>query len=140
MVLGDVISRFAPFFRMYSTYVNNHEAASQFLGRILKSRPKKYERFIQLIEGSTWAIAVGRVSQGVIIMCTMRFAENAQNPACKGQSLQSFFILPIQRIPRYKLLVEELLKHTPITHPDHSTLSEALKVSERLPCAPVYGS
>jgi hypothetical protein len=26
----------------------------------------------------------------------------------------------IQRVPRYKLLLEELLKYTPASHPDHA--------------------
>jgi len=31
----------------------------------------------------------------------------------KGNSLQSLLIMPIQRIPRYRLLLEEIIKKTP---------------------------
>ena len=32
--------------------------------------------------------------------------------SCKGLTLQSFLIMPVQRVPRYKLLLKELLKRT----------------------------
>ena len=40
--------------------------------------------------------------------------------------LQSYLIEPVQRIPRYKLLLQELLKRTPQRHPDHAPLAAAL--------------
>ena len=43
---------------------------------------------------------------------------------------QSFLIKPVQRIPRYKLLLEELLKYTPSephAHPDHAAVQDAVK-------------
>jgi hypothetical protein len=33
--------------------------------------------------------------------------------------------MPIQRIPRYLLLLKELIKHTPESHPDFTNLNEA---------------
>lgn len=33
--------------------------------------------------------------------------------------------MPIQRIPRYKLLIAELIKHTPSNHPDFESLTKA---------------
>lgn len=38
----------------------------------------------------------------------------------------SGLVLPIQRLPRYSLLLEELLKHTSKVHPDYSDLHVAL--------------
>eukprot|EP00808_Paulinella_micropora_P031661 g35776.t1 len=47
------------------------------------------------------------------------------------QELPSLFIGPIQRIPRYQLLLQELLKRTPEDHPDHKMLTDSLdKVKE----------
>ncbi|ETO30629.1 hypothetical protein RFI_06492 [Reticulomyxa filosa] len=36
-------------------------------------------------------------------------------------------ILPIQRIPRYKILLEEIVKNTEVSHPDLQPLQEALE-------------
>jgi FYVE/RhoGEF/PH domain-containing protein 5/6 len=43
----------------------------------------------------------------------------------------SYLILPIQRIPRYRMLLESIIAATPQTHPDYQLLTEALsKISE----------
>lgn len=43
-----------------------------------------------------------------------------------GCTLQSCLILPVQRIPRYELLLNEMLKNTPSSHPDRPKLLLAL--------------
>ncbi|XP_054715592.1 rho guanine nucleotide exchange factor 17-like [Uloborus diversus] len=44
----------------------------------------------------------------------------------KGKlSLDALLIMPVQRIPRYELLIKELLKHTPLDHPDYKLLLQA---------------
>jgi len=44
--------------------------------------------------------------------------------------------MPIQRIPRYRLLLQELLKYTPETHPDYANINKAvaeiMKVAEHV--------
>merc|ERR1712137_1321157 len=46
-------------------------------------------------------------------------------------SIGAYLIVPVQRIPRYRLLFEQLLKLTPKTHPDCEKLNETLeKVNE----------
>ena len=39
--------------------------------------------------------------------------------------LQSLLITPVQRIPRYNLLITDLLKRTPPEHPDYNNLQIA---------------
>ena len=40
---------------------------------------------------------------------------------------EQFLIRPIQRIPRYEMLLSELLKNTPECHADHIPVQSALK-------------
>jgi hypothetical protein len=40
--------------------------------------------------------------------------------------LESMLIQPVQRLPRYKLLLQELFKNTWDTHPDYADLTRAL--------------
>ena len=41
-------------------------------------------------------------------------------------AIPDFLIMPIQRIARYVLLLQDLRKHTPASHPDHALLSRAV--------------
>lgn len=36
-----------------------------------------------------------------------------------------YYITPVQRVPRYGLLIRDLLKATPTTHPDYKQLCDA---------------
>ncbi|XP_077984576.1 rho guanine nucleotide exchange factor 17-like [Glandiceps talaboti] len=51
----------------------------------------------------------------------------------KGKfTFDDLIIQPVQRIPRYSLIIKELLKHTSSNHPDHSSLKDARKEIEKL--------
>lgn len=39
-----------------------------------------------------------------------------------GRKLSSLLITPIQRVPRYQLLVKEVLQHTPYNHKEYRLL------------------
>jgi len=41
--------------------------------------------------------------------------------------ITSYLITPVQRVPRYLLLLTDLLKHTPAKHPQHDVLTRALE-------------
>lgn len=41
-------------------------------------------------------------------------------------SFESCLIVPVQRIPRYQLLLSDFLRHTPETHPDYADLKQVL--------------
>ncbi|OZJ06047.1 hypothetical protein BZG36_01141 [Bifiguratus adelaidae] len=47
-------------------------------------------------------------------------------------SLQSLFMEPVQRIPRYKLLIDEILKRTPEIHPDVQDLRLARETASSI--------
>eukprot|EP01127_Copromyxa_protea_P017174 TRINITY_DN5202_c0_g1_i1.p1 TRINITY_DN5202_c0_g1~~TRINITY_DN5202_c0_g1_i1.p1 ORF type:complete len:1213 (+),score=239.05 TRINITY_DN5202_c0_g1_i1:596-4234(+) len=49
-----------------------------------------------------------------------------------GQKFQDYFITPVQRISRYSLLIKNLLRQTPGTHPDYTILEEVGSICENL--------
>jgi len=49
-----------------------------------------------------------------------------KDPRTSKLGLQSYLILPIQRIPRYRLLLEDYIKHTDSNHQDYEGLQKAL--------------
>jgi hypothetical protein len=56
------------------------------------------------------------------------FLEDVQaKPEAGGLTIRAFLILPIQRIPRYTLLLADLVKHTPPEHPDNTQLNASLE-------------
>ncbi|KAJ1968779.1 hypothetical protein IWQ62_001036 [Dispira parvispora] len=48
------------------------------------------------------------------------------HPSCQKLGLSDLLIEPVQRIPRYTLLLTDLLKNTPVHHPDSQDLQRAL--------------
>jgi hypothetical protein len=50
----------------------------------------------------------------------------------RGLSLNGFLTKPIQRVTRYPLLIEKILKHTPIDHPDYQSIQQALECARQL--------
>lgn len=55
-----------------------------------------------------------------------------QRPECAGQLLDSLLITPIQRLPRYELLLRELVECTPEEHPDSAELQAAFDAMRRV--------
>ena len=53
--------------------------------------------------------------------------ESQQCLQYKVQLLSSLLIMPVQRVPRYRLLIKELLKNTVKEHVDYNSLQAALK-------------
>eukprot|EP01100_Stratorugosa_tubuloviscum_P000667 TRINITY_DN1148_c0_g1_i1.p1 TRINITY_DN1148_c0_g1~~TRINITY_DN1148_c0_g1_i1.p1 ORF type:complete len:886 (-),score=402.98 TRINITY_DN1148_c0_g1_i1:64-2721(-) len=45
----------------------------------------------------------------------------------QGLKITALLIMPVQRIPRYVLLIKEFNKHTPENHPDSTAIGQALK-------------
>lgn len=96
--ISDIFISINSFLKCYVEYVNNYNDSMSLLGKLVKRNPK-FETFIAKVE---------------------------KTPETRGLDLQSFLIMPVQRIPRYVMLLADLLKHTPQEHPDHQGLSLAL--------------
>ncbi|XP_067101745.1 rho guanine nucleotide exchange factor 17-like [Osmerus mordax] len=61
-----------------------------------------------------------------------KFLEQSMRENKEKQALGDLMIKPVQRIPRYELLVKDLLKHTSEDHPDHPFLLDAQRDIKRL--------
>lgn len=107
--IGDVLADMTPFMRLYAEYVGNFSEATE-LFRSLTSRKsgEGNARFKAFLECAYQTESVMRVGE-----------------------LDSFMVQPVQRLPRYKMFLETLIKYTPKSHEDFLPLSGALKrVSE----------
>uniref|UniRef100_A0A7S4DVG1 DH domain-containing protein n=1 Tax=Lotharella globosa TaxID=91324 RepID=A0A7S4DVG1_9EUKA len=60
-----------------------------------------------------------------------KFLKKVQD-ANGGMGISSYLIMPIQRVPRYVLLIKELVKHTDQEHPEYTSLQRALKSIQKI--------
>lgn len=103
-ILGDIFGRLcaqnsdSEFINVYSAYMNEFKVAMQTLARYEQTSPE-FKEGLQ--------------------SCQLR-------QECEGLSLAAFLLTPIQRLPRYELLLKELLKQTPLEHPDNYYVGEAV--------------
>lgn len=96
--IGDVFVYMADWFRVYTDYINNYDQSQSTLLRCKEESP----RFAQFLY------------------------ERSMEPICALRGLESFLVAPIQRLPRYGLLLRELIKVTDESHPDHADLNLAV--------------
>ncbi|KAL9650367.1 hypothetical protein ABK040_016434 [Willaertia magna] len=96
---GEAFLEMAPFMKLYTEYINNFQNAAT----ILRERRKKNQNLNNYLN---------------------KCKETREE--CKGLDITSFMILPVQRIPRYQLLLKELLKYTPKEHSDYKKLQTTL--------------
>ncbi|KAG2184753.1 hypothetical protein INT43_000666 [Umbelopsis isabellina] len=61
--------------------------------------------------------------------------ESLRKKETNRMGLTDYMIIPIQRVTRYSLLLKDLKKHTPTTHPDYNNIDKALKVMTGLALA-----
>ncbi|XP_076467848.1 rho guanine nucleotide exchange factor 17-like [Babylonia areolata] len=61
-----------------------------------------------------------------------KFIEQCQRDSGSKLSMKDLIVRPIQRIPRYELLIQRLLDNTPVDHPDHPLLQRACRAMHDL--------
>lgn len=95
---GKPILELCDFMKSYSMYVNNYEMAMQVVQQYKRTN-KKFVKFL---------------------------AETMKHERVRNHTIEDYLIIVIQRIPRYVLLLSEIVKVTPETHEDFADLSKAL--------------
>lgn len=90
--IGNLMQKIFPFFKIYSDYINTVEDALQLFGK-LKQKNKKFAEFC------------GQVERTDIV---------------HNQDFESLANQPIQRLPRYKLVLSIIVANTQQYHPDYS--------------------
>jgi predicted nucleic acid-binding Zn-ribbon protein len=101
----------------------NQTLADVFITAMKDDYLKPHVPFIQNFTKSSEARA--RLIQSVPLFST--FVKLCRGmPGVEGKSLDDLLITPVQRLPRYKLLLTDLQKRTPRSHPDYSNVTRAI--------------
>ena len=82
--LGALFLQYVPYFALYSTYVCNYEKGMEQL-RLLRAKHKSFNEFVAFEEK---------------VLCEIN------GEIC---NLESLMITPVQRLPRYLLLINEII-------------------------------
>ncbi|XP_046391456.1 rho guanine nucleotide exchange factor 39 isoform X3 [Ischnura elegans] len=93
--------KLAPFMKLYSVYACDYERALAQLNLLLKNAAELRE-----------------------------FIASQENRPEVATKLISLLITPIQRVPRYCLLLKEVINHTPAFHPDYAMLQDSYQQVE----------
>lgn len=98
-LIGKVFCDLMNRFNCYVLYLTNHDRAVK-LYKELKAKNKAFKKYMEAIEFSKML---------------------------DGLSFESLLIVPVQRLPRYSLLLKDILKATPEGHPDRTYIQKAMK-------------
>ncbi|KAG2385615.1 hypothetical protein C9374_003430 [Naegleria lovaniensis] len=94
--IGSAFSQICPFLKAYTIYINNFDKAQETFEK-LRDKDKKFKEFLH---------------------------ECYRKQQTKGHQLGGFLILPVQRIPRYKMLIQEILNLTSQDHVEYEILKK----------------
>ncbi|KAK7129632.1 hypothetical protein R3I93_019320 [Phoxinus phoxinus] len=98
--IGDILAQLAPFLRMYAEYVINFDSAMDLLKHWME-RSAQFSGIVHDIQ-----------SQDV----------------CGNLTLQHHMLEPVQRVPRYEMLLKDYLKKLPEDDTDHSQAEKSLNI------------
>ncbi|KDR19096.1 FYVE, RhoGEF and PH domain-containing protein 6 [Zootermopsis nevadensis] len=98
--IADVIVRKGPFLKLYTSYIQNFESQCIYLEECCQ----KYPKFAKVVK------------------------EFEASPRCQKLSLKHYMLKPVQRIPQYRLLLEDYLRHLSPSSPDLDDTQTALKI------------
>jgi len=94
--IGDVFLNFTDMSNLYQTFVSTFDKSTLVLNQLLDNP-----------EFAKWQ------------------EEVAMKPELHRMRISTLLIMPVQRVPRYMLLLRELISKTPETHPDYTLLKKA---------------
>eukprot|EP01046_Picozoa_sp_COSAG06_P029241 COSAG06_NODE_2697_length_6436_cov_8.420546_1_plen_370_part_00 len=110
--VGSVFERFAPRFRVHSAFVAHYDASMVAAEQLRETSPP----FRELME---------RAREDHLARPN-RITLTGSGPASAWALFQDLLIRPVQRLPRYCLLLESLRHHTDEAHMDHDAIVSAL--------------
>ncbi|KAL4226589.1 FYVE [Mactra antiquata] len=98
--ISDIFVKKGPFLKLYSSYIRDFETITSTLDEALK----KYPQFQATVK------------------------EFELSPRCASLALKHYMLKPIQRIPQYRLLLQDYMKHLPSDCPEMKDMQTALAI------------
>uniref|UniRef100_A0A668SVG0 Uncharacterized protein n=1 Tax=Oreochromis aureus TaxID=47969 RepID=A0A668SVG0_OREAU len=105
--VGDLFQKLASQLGVYRAFVDNYELAVETAEKCCQANTQFAE-----------------ISENLKVRSPKDCKETGKN------SLEALLYKPVDRVTRSTLVLHDLLKHTPISHPDHPLLQDALRISQ----------
>lgn len=106
--VGDLFQKLASQLGVYRAFVDNYGVAMETAEKCCQAN----SQFAEISEN-----------------LRARSNRDAKDSTTKN-SLENLLYKPVDRVTRSTLVLHDLLKHTPSSHPDHSLLQDALRISQ----------
>ncbi|XP_062860327.1 FYVE, RhoGEF and PH domain-containing protein 4a isoform X2 [Trichomycterus rosablanca] len=98
--IGDILQKLTPFLKMYAEYVRNFDHAMELLKQWTDRSPQ-FKSIVQDIQ---------------------------KQDVCGSLTLQHHMLEPVQRVPRYEMLLKDYLKKLPQDHVDCRDAEKSLEI------------
>ncbi|KAJ7351870.1 FYVE, RhoGEF and PH domain-containing protein 5 [Desmophyllum pertusum] len=98
--IGDIIKKYGHFLKMYTQFVNGYDKAMSVFQDTMKENPD----FANLV------------------------SQFQASERCHGMILSAYMLKPVQRVPSYRLLLIDYLKHLPKDSEEFKDTEDALKI------------
>jgi len=129
-LLAKIFNEHAQSLRVYAPYISSHMEAM----RTLKAGVAKVEKNDKRKSGRARKL-LGTEKKHKPNFVSIWFEHSNFSKHLKGHTLESILIQPVQRVPRYRLLLETLLKEVPKLDKNHPSLSLIRQASESVNAA-----
>ncbi|KAJ3425089.1 faciogenital dysplasia protein [Anaeramoeba flamelloides] len=96
---SDLFTRFIPFLKLYTDFVNNYENALETIRKNIQNN-NSFATFLE---------------------------QTHQSEKLQGFKIFDLLITPVQRIPRYVLLIQGVIKNTDQNHPEYQKFKKILE-------------
>uniref|UniRef100_A0A8C6V6L0 BCR activator of RhoGEF and GTPase n=1 Tax=Neogobius melanostomus TaxID=47308 RepID=A0A8C6V6L0_9GOBI len=106
--VGDLFQKMASQLGVYRAFVDNYELAVETAEKCCQANTQ----FAEISEN-----------------LKVRSPKDGKDTTAKN-SLEALLYKPVDRVTRSTLVLHDLLKHTPTSHPDHPLLQDALRISQ----------
>ena len=98
--VADIIVKKGPYLKLYTAYVKNYSAMISHFEECCEKWPK-FKKLVREFE---------------------------KFPQCRNLKLTHYLLKPVQRLPQYKLLLEDYLKHLDTASEDYDDTTTALRI------------
>jgi hypothetical protein len=126
--LAKIFLKYAEFFKMYTAYLNSYEACVIQMEELRENEKfQAYVKGLQKVRRRSQINTMTPMTKGAHVLPT---SPPAVQPTQQNLSPMDYIIQPVQRLPRYVLLLKELLRHSPPS--DAAQIQQALTSMETI--------